>query len=67
MHNELLPVGCAHLEDLEPEEGVYCEACRARLATGIYNADGVETLLCRGCGQDRTPDGDEVAFDRGGA
>ncbi|MEJ8654853.1 hypothetical protein WKI65_44150 [Streptomyces sp. MS1.AVA.3] len=60
-------MGCAYFEYLEPEEGVYCEACRARLATANYNVDGVETLLCRGCVQDRIPDGDDVVFDRGGA
>ena len=60
---ELLPVGNAHLENLTPEEGVNCEACRARPATGIYNVGGMETLLCAGCGQIRSPDGGEVVFE----
>ncbi|MFZ3475400.1 hypothetical protein ACODT3_43200 [Streptomyces sp. 4.24] len=60
-----MPVSNAYFGSVEPTEGVYCEGCNARLATGIYDVGGVEALLCRGCGQDRSPDGGEVVFDRG--
>lgn len=65
MYHDLFPVSNAHYGSFEPEEGVYCEACNARFATEICDVGGVETLLCRGCSQDRSPEGSEVVFDPG--